>query len=108
MALRGFCNSAGSVSRTTRKVPVRLTPMIWFHRSRPIWSVCTARRIPAAFTTESRPPRVSTAALLGLGGGLVQAVGGDVRRDDGGAFVQQSQRGRLPDARCRTGHQYPI
>ena len=26
-----FASSAGSASRTTRNVPVRLTPMIWFH-----------------------------------------------------------------------------
>ncbi len=31
IALRGFCNRLGRASRTTRKVPVRLTPMIWFH-----------------------------------------------------------------------------
>src|SRR6202044_3066970 len=61
IALRGFCSRLGRASRTTRKVPVRFTPMIWFHRSSPICSVCTARRIPAAFTTESRPPKVSTA-----------------------------------------------
>ena len=92
-----------------------------------------ARRIPAAFTTESRPPNVPTAertpsttdrsspmfisnvvrrspppASCGLGAGLVQPVGGDVGGDDGGTLVQQSQRGRLPDARCRTGHQDPI
>ena len=28
IALREFASSAGSASRTTRKVPVRLTPMI--------------------------------------------------------------------------------
>ena len=61
IALRGFASNAGSASRTTRKVPVRLTPMIWFHSSRLVWWVCQARRMPAALTSESRPPSVSTA-----------------------------------------------
>ena len=107
--------------------------MIWFHRSRPICSVCAARRMPAALTSESRPPSVSTAertpstteplvadvhlqrgqALAGsdLGGpraGLVQPVGGDVGGDHHGALVQQAQRGGLPDARGGAGHQDPV
>ena len=31
--LRRLASSAGSASRTTRNVPVRLTAMIWFHSS---------------------------------------------------------------------------
>ncbi len=61
IALREFASNAGSASRTTRNVPVRLMPTIRFHSSRLVSCVCAARRMPAALTSESRPSSVWTA-----------------------------------------------
>ena len=58
IVLREFASSAGSASRTTRNVPVRLTPTIRFHSSRLVSCVCAARKMPAALTSESKPSSV--------------------------------------------------
>ena len=58
-----------------RYVPVRFTPITWFHISSVDSCVCAARRIPAAFTSTSRPPSCST--IVGDGRGH-RALVGDV------------------------------
>ena len=68
-----------------RYVPVRFTPMTWFHISSVDSCVCAARRIPAAFTSTSRPPSCSTtpatAALHRGFVGHVERAGGETLGD---------------------------
>src|SRR5829696_2376056 len=45
-----------------RNVPVRLMPITWFHMSSEHSCVLEARRMPAAFTSTSSPPKRSTVA----------------------------------------------
>lgn len=53
---------AGMASRIMRKVPTRFTWMTCWNWSSVVSAVCEERRMPAAFTSTSRPPSASTAA----------------------------------------------
>ena len=136
IALREFASSAGSASRTTRKVPVRLTPMIWFHSSRLVSWVCASaqdarrvdQRIQAAERLDGRGARrrspsprcrrrcgmvvrrPAVAASSARACVWIQAVRRDVGGHHGGALVEQAAArwpGRSPTRRPSPGSACP-
>ena len=52
----------GAAACTTRNVPIRLTAMVWLNSSAVVSARPAGEKMPAAFTTPSRPPSAASAS----------------------------------------------